>query len=356
MSQCSNRRFGIGCLLVGFLFLAGGAHAADVLVPTLDLVTRGAMNGSVFELASCAEMDISFDGGSKIGGSVAFGYSNTFLEQPAPENGLTFKKVSVTVRELFSLPISFSWFIGKNDLLYDGIHGINGTGFKFEVSPIPEALLFSLYAYEDTGFLNDVVQPDGSIREVLIPGNYSGDIRMLADFGSVKIEAFFGATYAPASLYGYYRGGTLFYAAGGETVEFLAQIGVPRYDPGLDPAFSINLLYVLFEPRLHIGLFSITPTFFWHPGYYLQKPTGETGSFDVNLDLSLGDVSDFGVRGGIESNFRYISSTNAFSFVESPYVSFAAMGILWDIKLNARLEWPFTLGSFSGTIGIKAEF
>lgn len=386
MAKDSKRGFGLAGLLVGFLFLGGGVHAANVLVPTLDLITRAYMDAGVLVLATHGDMNIAFDGGYKFGGSVAFEYSDGFLEQPSPETGLTFKKAAVTVRQLFSLPIAFSWFIGENDLLcegdafgavfgtlpimtryrgfmyfpgsviYDGIHGIDGTGFRIDVSPIPESLLFSLYGYEDTNFIVDVVQPDESIRQELVPGRYSGDFRVLADFGSLKAEGFLGATYVSASLYGYYRGGVLFYASGGESVEFLAQIGVPLYDPGEDPTFSIDLFYILFEPRLHIGIFSITPTFFWHPSYYLQRPTEETGSFDVNLDLSLGDISDFGLRGGLESNFRFISGSNSFNVVESPYISIAAMGMLWDLKLDVHLEWPLTLDSLSGMIGIKAEF
>ena len=384
MANGSIRRYCIVCLLIGFLSLGAGSYASNVMVPTLELITRAYSDAGIFALATYGGMEIAFDGGYKFGGSVAFEYASTVLEQPAPENGLTFKRAAVTVREPFSLPISFSWFIGKNDLLcegdafsavfgtlpimtryrgymtfpdgvaYDGIHGINGTGFRFAITPFPEALQFSLYAYQDSNFLIDIVLPDGSIREVLDPGKFSADVRVLADFGYLKSEAFFGATLD--TIYGCYRGGILFYAAGGETVEFLAQIGVPLYDPVRGPAFSINHFYILFEPRLHVGVFSVTPTFFWHPGFYYQKPTEESGSFDVNLDLAFGDLTEFGLRGGLESNFRFISEGNAFRFRESPYILIQAMGMLWSLKLDVQLEWPLTPGSFSGMIGIKAEF
>ncbi len=381
MGRSSKRGIGRAIFLVGFLFLGGAIHPANVLVPDLELITRAYTSAGVFMLATRGSMNLAFDGGYKFGGSVAFEYENGFLEQPSADAGLTFKKASVTVRELFDLPLSFSWFIGENDLLcegdafveafgtvpimtlyrgemhfsggvvYDGIYGIDGTGFRIDFSPIPGSFLLSLYGYEDTNFIDTSTVPPS-----LIPGNFSADLRILADFGALKAEAFGGASYVPTSLFGYYRGGLLFYVSGGETAEFMAQIGVPRADPGADPAFGINHFYILFEPRLHVGIFSAIPTFFWRPGWYQQTATGESGSFDINLDLALGDISDFGIRGGLESNFTFTSGPNTFGLTESPYVSIAAMGMLWNLKLDVDIRWPLTLDCLSGMIGIKAQF
>jgi hypothetical protein len=369
-------------LLLISLVLPPSVPAANVAVPSLELVTRGFMDGNLFELATYSEIDLAYDGGMKFGGRIAFTYLNSHLELPSASS-LTLKGLSFTIDEPFSLPASFSWFIGSNDILcsgesftavfgsqmiashysgymyfpegviYDGIYTVKGTGARFEYTPVKESLLFSLYVYEDTHFVVDVP----TLGTVLFPGIYSADFRALMDFGAVKIESFIGATYAsfPSTL-GFYRGGILFYAGGGETVEFMAQIGIPQYDPGTSPAFTINFFYLLVEPRLHLGFFSLIPTFFLHPGAYEQMPTEEAGSFDINLDMFLGNVDEYGFRGGLESNVRFAGSTNSFRLVESPYVSFVSFGLLWDLKINVAITLPFSLSNFSGFVGIRAEF
>jgi hypothetical protein len=117
----------------------------------------------------------------------------------------------------------------------------------------------------------------------------------------------------------------------------------------------MDLLYVLFEPRVHLGLFSIVPTFFWHPGFYLQQPTGETGSFDVNLDMYVGDIATTSIRGGLQGALRFASAESSFIVTASPYVSFITPGILWDFRVDVRLAIPFGLDDLAGTVGIRAE-
>ena len=76
--------------------------------------------------------------------------------------------------------------------------------------------------------------PQGSTRRTL---------RFLLNWERVKLEGFLGATSSDATLYGYYRGGLLFYAIN-DNVEFFAQIGFPRWDPA-GSAFGVNLFYLL---------------------------------------------------------------------------------------------------------------
>jgi hypothetical protein len=367
------------CLLC---VLALPALAAGVSVPALELVTRGAVSGGVYALQSRGSLDLAVEGGYKFGGSVLLGFTNSPLEPREIPAGIEFRGMSITVRDLASLPLSLSFFVGDNDILcagdsfttifgtrpimtrwrgfltfpdgiktiptraYDGIHRIDGTGLRADINAVPGSFLMSLYAYQDSAFVDGLGN--------LTPGYYSGDARALASLGPVKMEGFLGATYAPASLIGYYRGGILFHATG-PGVEFLAQIGVPKYDPGVDPV-SINLLYVLFEPRLHLGLFSIVPTFFWHPGYYVQRSTGELGSFDLNLDLYVGDLATTSIQGGIQGALRFDGSASLATVTASPYLSFITPGILWDFKVDARLSLPFGLDNISGIVGIRAEF
>ena len=142
-------------------------------------------------------------------------------------------------------------------------------------------------------------------------------------------------------------------------MEFFAQVGIPRLSPGSD-AFSINLFYLLFEPRVHLGLVHIIPTFFWHPQYYLQQSTGELGSFDVNLNFLFKKNDDPRLSGGAEANlvFRNEEATSAQQLRAkvSPYLSFVTSGVLWDLKVNVNL-FPFSLSSLIDVfLGIRAEF
>jgi hypothetical protein len=356
--------------------------AANVSIPSLELVTRGYEDDAlqIFALATYGEIDLAFDGGTKFGGRVEFSFADQLLELPL--SGLTLKELSFTINELFTLPMSFSWFLGQNDtfcngddfsrvfgspliathyrgfmyfptgVIYDGIYTVKGTGARIDFTPKKKTLLFSLFAYQDSHF--SVMTP----IPLAVLGIYSADFRALMDLGAVKMEAFAGATYSPlfVDTLGIYRGGFLFYAAAGETAEFLAEIGVPRYDPANTPVFTFNQIYILLEPRVHLGFFSIVPTFFLHPGVYEQLPTSEGVSFDINLDLFVGNVDAYGFRAGIESKMNVASATSAFNFVESPYVSFVSFGLQWDLKVDVLLKIPFSLSDLSGMIGIRAEF
>ncbi len=367
------------------LLLPWPLHAATVSVPSLELVTRGyedtSLGTSIFTLSTYGDIRLSFDGGVKFGGQIEFQYLSPILELTSLSS-LALKEVSFSINDLFSLPMSFTWFVGQNDTLcsgddftrvfgsaliashyrgfmffptgtiYDGIYTVKGTGARFDFTPNKDHFLFSIFAYEDTHFSVTTPLP------ILIPGIYSADIHALMDFGVVKVEGFAGATYSPLfpGTYGIYRGGFLFYAAGGDTVEFLLQAGIPQWDPASTPALTLSNFYVLVEPRLHLGLFSFVPTFFLRPGVYEQLPTAENGSFDVNVDLFLGNVDEYGIRAGLESRIGFAGAANAFSVVESPYVSFLSFGLQWDFKVDVALVFPFTLSNLSGMVGVRAAF
>ncbi|HEY9592888.1 MAG TPA: hypothetical protein VHE79_00325, partial [Spirochaetia bacterium] len=107
----------------------------------------------------------------------------------------------------------------------------------------------------------------------------------------------------------------------------------------------------------HLGIVSIVPTFFWHPGYYEQQyNASELGSFDVNLNTYLADPAGSMLRGGLEENFKFQSSTGVFQFKISPWIGFTTQGVLWTVKVNAKL-WPFSLTDMvDAFVGIQAEF
>jgi hypothetical protein len=361
------------CLLL-FLLPAALCWSASVNA-SLEVLTHGYLD-SGFKLQSFGQMDLIVDGGYKFGGRIGFALRETSFE--ATSASFAFDSVNVGMRELFGLPLDISFFIGRTDqlcggdafpvvfgtepigtdyrgLMYfpgmdpltvynGGIHAIKGTGVKIDFTPKRETMLFSLYGYEDTA---DAF--GGAL------GYFSGDVRFLGSFGVLAVEAFAGATYAPSSPLGYYRGGVLVRAAN-KNLEVLAQAGIPMWDPFGSPGFGIELFYLLFEPSLHLGLFSIVPTLFWHPGAYLQASTpAQRGAFDVNLNLFFGDLVKTSFRAGLEGNFTIQSSTGVFEVHTSPYVGFVTPGVLWTVKVNAKL-WPFAWSDmFDGFIGLRAE-
>jgi hypothetical protein len=372
-------------VLAAFLCAAAAAFPATVLVPQMELITHVATTGGDLALTTYGNLALSIDGGYKFGGSLVFGVSHdTQLESFGSDipPSLQFQSAAMTMRSVFSLPLSISYFIGANDILasgdgftqfgvapimtayrgylafpsgpiYDGIYQVWGTGIHVEYVPKVETAAFDLYVYEDT----HPTFPGGAASLITTTGAYSGDVRFLLNLEAVKLEAFVGGTYsavmAPSGLF---RGGVLFYASN-RNVEFLAQIGVPLWNPVTDPAFNVNLFYLLVEPRLHLGALSIVPTFFWHPGGYMQAQNpDELGSFDVNLNIFAGSPATTPVQGGVESNVSFQAATGQFVLKASPWIGFATSGVQWTAKLGAKLL-PFDVATmFDGFVGVRAEF
>jgi hypothetical protein len=311
------------------------------------------------------------------------------LESAWTESLLVFKTAEIELRNLFSLPLDLAYFIGESDQFgsgkvfaeklgavplasrypgyahfwdsrleykgYEGIHTPRGTGIELDYWLHENRALLALYAYQDGRFDAD---PSPTVFE-LDPGHWSMDLRAALSFSSIKLEAFAGATYpTPDASYGYLRGGLLFYAAD-KGVEFLAQIGLPRWAPGTD-TFDIGLLYLLVEPRLRLGVLSVIPTFFWRPSYYLLTSTGEQ-AFDINLDLAIGKPEEWPLAGGLESNFVYQTEkagalVNEFRIKITPYVQFLSPGVVWEVRMNTNV-WPFDAGQLLELLlVVKAEF
>jgi hypothetical protein len=371
------RRFAGPLLAVALLFAASVLPAANLVVPSLEIITRGFMNAGTFELASNGDLDLVIEGGYKFGGRFGLSYADSSLEDDDTADRLTFDGVNIIVRDVFNLPLSLSWFIGSYDVLcsgsefpvsfgtaeiasayrgymyfptgvqYDGIHQVKGTGIRLTSMLVPDKLLLSAYLYQDSWFL------DGSLD--FEPGHWSADLRVLANLSAIKLEGFLGASVVPTSVAGWYRAGVLFHAAS-KSIEVLAELGLPKWDPVADSPFSINLFSMLVEPRLHLGLFNVAATFFWHPAYYHQMETFELGTFDVNLNLFFGDLSKTLTLGGLEGNLDFDSTSGTFSFKLAPYISFTTPGAVWKIKVNTKL-WPFdTSDLFEGFVGIRASF
>ncbi len=381
------------CILTVFLAVAAAIPAADLSIPELELITRGAWDGSSVGLVTRGRGEVEISGGYKFGGNLSFGFISDDLfysgfSAPDPEDYATttdyaiansvymgknsylqFHGAKIVYRDLFP-STNLTYFIGLNDRFatgeifprhfgsaplttrfqgflyfpdneYRGIHAVNGTGVELSSTFDTDWHRSSLYFYQDA---------------LLGRGSYSSDLRSAFDLGQLKLEAFLGGSF-PVETYGVYRGGLLFHYLTGQRGEFFAQVGVPYWAP--PQQFSIDNIYFLFEPRVHFDPLSVILTLFWHPEYYLMDNTGDLGSADIHLNFRLGDPTESRVTGGVETNFT-VNTTSSFAqdfeIVSTPYLSAVTSGLIWNFMINVQLV-PYSIPSmFEGVIGVKAEF
>jgi len=405
---------GLGILpLLGLLILlfASGAYGAELQVSHLEMASYGSMEEDEFLLFSIARADISVLGGYKYGGLLrlsfnskdlekALTYSRTdidYIETPFVtaleynlladrlnnSSTLGFELAKVSVREIFSLPLEVSYFIGNTDTFcsgdefplrfgtnpiassfrgfayfpggingnpayqYDGIHQISGTGLSAALTA-SDSVIPILYLYQDANFIDSLGMPER--------GRYSADMRILINRNLVKLEAFAGGT-LPYGDYGVYRGGLLAFFSTGSGADFMAQIGVPYWEGGSD--FSVDNLYFMFEPRLNFGFSAIYVTLFYHPRFYQQiENVEEQGATDVNVKLLLGDINKHRTEGGIETTISlYPKHDDTFSVRVSPFVSAVTDGVRWDLKLRIDpLSYEDPMEMFESYIGVRTAF
>ncbi len=385
---------------------APAAHAASLSVDQLELLSHGSLDEGtgLYAVDSRLYFGLSIKGGDKFAGLLKLDFLSSKVEEDLatlsgvkpdwPDSdekktalldriyapGLRLRTVALTARRLFGISgLEASYFIGNFGTLcagddfielfgaapfttamrgpmvypsgilgnpgvyYDGIHGIYGTGFRIGLVA-PRAASY-LYVYQDAD---------------LGPGQWSADLRGMLDSGRLKLELFAGASYATSSLYGYYRGGLLFYYAPGSVGEFYAQVGAPRIDP--EAGLSAENFYFLFEPRVNFGAGLFAITVFYHPSVYRQKPTQETGALDLGFNLRFGNMFESARQFGIESilAFRPTASTSDTTLAVdiAPYFSAIASGLEWNFKLDLRV-FPFPAtwyGMFRPFIGAKTSF
>lgn len=364
--------------LIGLLFTTAALlPAANISIPVFELLTYGSLEGGSLSLSTSGLIDLLIEGGYKFGGNLALEMESDDLESLADPDGtdpktLLFKSAGVTVRNLFSSPLELTYFTGRTDIFcsgqdfpslfgsepfasgftgplyfpagirYDGIHRVNGTGMKLSSGGLSSRLKLDLYLYQDA-FLGS--------------GFYSTELRYLMSLERFKLEAFGGASF-PVSDAGIYRGGVLLYYSMDIGGEFLAQFGIPRWDPAnADEPLSLDLFYFLFEPRVTFDNFSIILSFFKHPKYYNQRLTAETDAVDINVNFRFGDLNRTPICGGLENKVSFSTvDTQQLDLKLSPYLSIVTSGIAWDFKLGARL-FPLDFETiFEGYIGIRTSF
>jgi hypothetical protein len=370
--------------VLAVFLIASPLFSANITVPSLEIYSWARNDGSGFALDSYGDMEVQLDGGYKFGGAMKFGFSSSSLETAAFNDALTFKSVSVTLRELFGVPLNFTYFIGEGDTFgtgaiftpyfgtpllssgytsflhfpstqeqqynfYEGIYTVYGTGGKFEYAPPEKNWLLSLYIYQDASpaFLDTAVTP-----VVFSSRQGSLDIRTAINFENVHLEAFVGATLpSPDSAIGYIRNG-LFVHAGSDKFEFIAEVGMPLWRP-LDDAFDLDLFYFLVEQRLHLGVISIVPTLFWRPGYY-QQEANATGieAMDINLDLQFHGKEESLISGGIEGNFVYQTAPTSDATAKAiPYIQLSTPGVVYKAQVNTKV-WPFDVSDMSDMFAV----
>ncbi|HOZ72438.1 MAG TPA: hypothetical protein PLQ29_10370 [Spirochaetales bacterium] len=394
------RRYAI--LLIMALSVAS-LHGADLSVPRLSLLTNGRLNAvGAFELATRVDIDMLVEGGSKFDAWFKLGFRNGSMEQYLrfvgvgsslpigatsddlasavsgleASTGLSLRTVAIQVNELFGTSLELAAFVGHLDQFcsgddfteafgadgfatkyrgyfyypdgiggdlsrrYDGLHEVYGTGIRLAM-PF-ERLRPSLYLYQDSW---------------LGAGYYSADARVMLDGDRVKLEAFAGASF-PVSTAGTYRGGFLFYFDTGAIGDFYAQIGVPRWDP--TEAFRMDLLYFMFEPRVRFDVGELVLSLFFHPAWYLQEETDESGALEFRFDLGFGEASEGSFKGGVESELAYNPNLdqNTLTMEVAPYLQTLRNGVRWDARLAVRV-FPFPspwYGMFMPTIAVSTAF
>ena len=375
------RRCGI---VLSYVFLvASSLSAANLWVPRFHLTTRGYGDDGAFVLTTRADIDLQIEGGLKFGGRLAFSFSNPDItrsavipetyDSDAIENAfartISIKSAGVIARNVFGLPIDFSYYTGEtavfgsgddfpllfgttefattfrgvyyfpDDPVYDGIHAVSGTGFGLGYTPA-DAFGIELFVYQD---------------EVLGTGTYSADLRVLYASELVKLEGFLGSTF-PSGPHGTYRAGLMMYYDTGAGGEFFSQLGVTHWTP-VQEELTIDNFFLLFEPRVRLGPVHTILTFFWHPSIYRQIPTGNDGAIDINLKFQYTELGTFTSVFGVENLFALRPShTTQFAVSIAPFLSVATTGAIWDFKLKTRV-FPFDLaGMFEGIIGVRTAF
>jgi len=385
IERSRSHRGSVLVLAAVLLLLPVSLFAANVTIPTFQLLTRGILEGGQFTLQTAGRVEIAFGGGYKFGGLLSLALSGDNLEQAIAagdtydadeieallDRTLRFQSAGVIVRDTFGLPFDTTYFIGEVDRLLNGDVFPEQFGTDIIASDFSGLLYFptgvvynGVHAIDGTGIalsttLRQSIFLQGSIYQdaFLGPGRYSTDIRAAFNTPAFKAETFVGASF-PAAAYGIYRAGVLLFYDTGQGAEILTQLGIPRWAPVTDGPLSIDDFFFLFEPRVHIGFMSIVLTLFWHPEYYLQEATDERGATDIVVRLIAGDVQQNPVSGGLETGvtLRPESTEEQLRVSVAPFVSLNASGVIWDIKANVKV-FPFTMDDLlEAYIGIRTEF
>jgi hypothetical protein len=386
MMQKYSRIFTAFLLFLPVFALSG----AEITVPRLEVASRGGSKNGELAISSNAAVDLALNGGYKYGvllglsfesadlvkalayrnfqaGLLAPGASvtgeeyNDLAERSNNQASLSFRIAKATARDLFTLPLELSYFVGLGDAFasgeefsarygisrmatdftgfyyfpdgiggnpyrrYNGIHAVQGTGFSFALTKWDNVIPM-LYLYQDIPRISN----NGVFSE---KSYFSGDLRSLFNGEKLKIEAFMGLSGGKDEQIDL-RGGLLAFFSFNQGADFLLQCGIPGWV--VDEEFSIDNWYFLIEPRIDFGLLALHVSFFYHPLQYLHiKTEEERGKADINIKLFLGDSGESLIQGGLETTLGVkVDRQEDFSLRISPFASLVSDGLRWDLKLR----------------------
>jgi hypothetical protein len=398
--------------LGGFVFLIFPVFClagAELTVPRLEMTTRGAEIDGEFALSSSAAVDIALNGGYKFGIVLglsfeavnlgkAFAYRNFGADLLPPgvnpnaddynqladrynnQAVLSFRLAKAIARDLFDKPVELSYFVGQGDAFcsgeeffsrfgvfdmvsdftgfyyfpegiggnpyrrYNGLHSVQGTGLCLGFTG-SKRIVPMLYVYQDF----PVMYESGDLSEAL---RYSGDFRLLINERRVKMEFFAGMSGGREDQ-AEIRGGALAFFDSGRGTEFLLQLGIPGWKT--DGEFSIDNVYLLFEPRVYFGQVSLGLAFFYHPLVYMHIPSeNERGRADVNLEILFGRLPREKIQWGFETTTGLDVNDPEDMYVKlSPFLNFLSNGLQWNFKIrfNPLVESPGKIVEIFAGIG-----
>ena len=369
-------------LIVSIVFfsLAFSAFAGDFAFPSLYLLSNGYFDASEnFVIATQFDFSLAFKSQTNLATEIVLSfYTNSledyFIAEQTPltitsnpgdlanslgilnaQNFAGIKKIAISIPQVLIPGLSATFYSGHYDALgsemvikktgtyktllpyitdriymplgidntglrwYEGIHPVFGTGLKFSYTG--KSFETSAYMYQDSW---------------IGKGYYSSDIRFMFFSPHVSLDVFGGISF-PQGPWGLYRMGLFFNYNTGDIAEITAQIGIPYWMSGT--ALTMDMFYFMLEPRVNFGAGFLTLAIFFHPGYYAQQETHETGVLDFKTTLALGSLEKGGLQSGVEALLRFDPNiaNNQFSMAVSPYVSMNQAKTQWQIKLTIAL-------------------
>ena len=332
------------------LVLLSLASAATIGIEELEMTSFGSGTYEQFGFSTYGSFSLYASGGLKYSAKIGFSFYQLNIERMFSEEaasfyqnmGLKFKYGIVSLVNIFSSPLSISYWVGKYEHLgtsgnykgyisvpsttdYSYFYKMNGTGFTFTLQFFEDRFKIKHFFYQNGNFKDE----NGNFEM----GHFSFDGQFGFYSELVSVELFGGYTY-PFAEYGSWKSGVTL-NVGNEYVQFLTTAGVPRFQHTM----SLSDFYIITELSFRLYFIKNVFSFFTRPLYYNEDYTGittEREDFDINNDLNF-FYEDFPLNGGIVLNYKYnppedLSKTTA--LVLSPYLNLYTSGVIWNFKTN----------------------
>jgi hypothetical protein len=312
-------------LLTSFLSGVTTAYGANVFVTTMDVTSRINLEA---EVVTRGQFQISYDGGYKYQGKLAFQYYNLDLENDT-DPALKFDGAQASVNDVFHfLDITY----------YTGFYGILGEGKHYKGH---------LY-HRDPGFDYDGYLPilgTGLIFGMNHYDMYSGQLFVYQRYGSDYINSLdigFGLDKDPFIFSLFLGISDQIYRAGsqikylGDEVEFYLTVGNPTIEPG--NRIEFDDFYFLMEEWFKLKNWNLILSVFTRPKNHYNYgsrdyvDTDERNDIDFNFNLNYAPAAKYFSTGG-ELNIQ-TNKLETLGVFFSPYISINSAGIIWKVKVD----------------------